>query len=473
MNSEEKKPGLIGVLVVFIFLIAAMSIQIFVLKQEWVTHITLILATVVAAIVAILNGFTWEDIQNGILHGCNIAMLPMLILMMVGVLIATWIPSGTIPTLIYYGLKVLSPSMFLFSVCLICAISSVATGSSWTTGATFGVAFMGIGYGLGIPPAMTAGAVVSGAIFGDKMSPLSDSTNLAAGVAEADLFDHIKSMAYSTGPAIIISLVIYLILGLRFKGAEIDQSQINIILDGLKGNYYISPVAFIPPVIVVILAIKKVGGLAVMVIASLIGAAFAMIFQGYSLGEMMSFMNYGFLSATGISEIDALLSRGGLQSMMWTISLGFIALSFGGLLEKTRMLDVLLDQIKGLVKSTGGLVTTHVVSSILINLFSASQYMAIIIPGRMLVPSYREKKLLPQICSRVSEDSATVTSPLVPWGLCGVFFTGALGVSTIEYLPYVYLSFLAPLITIFYGWTGKFMFKEGEISSVKTYNKAN
>jgi NhaC family Na+:H+ antiporter len=473
MNSEEKKPGLIGVLVVFIFLIAAMSIQIFVLKQEWVTHITLILATVVAAIVAILNGFTWEDIQNGILHGCNIAMLPMLILMMVGVLIATWIPSGTIPTLIYYGLKVLSPSMFLFSVCLICAISSVATGSSWTTGATFGVAFMGIGYGLGIPPAMTAGAVVSGAIFGDKMSPLSDSTNLAAGVAEADLFDHIKSMAYSTGPAIIISLVIYLILGLRFKGAEIDQSQINIILDGLKGNYYISPVAFIPPVIVVILAIKKVGGLAVMVIASLIGAAFAMIFQGYSLGEMMSFMNYGFLSATGISEIDALLSRGGLQSMMWTISLGFIALSFGGLLEKTRMLDVLLDQIKGLVKSTGGLVTTHVVSSILINLFSASQYMAIIIPGRMLVPSYREKKLLPQICSRVSEDSATVTSPLVPWGLCGVFFTGALGVSTIEYLPYVYLSFLAPLITILYGWTGKFMFKEGEISSVKTYNKAN
>ncbi len=473
MNTETtKKPGLIGVLFVFAFLIAAMSIQIFVLKQDWVTHITLILATVVAAIVALLNGFTWEEVQNGILHGCNIAMLPMLILMMVGVLIATWIPSGTIPTLIYYGLKVLSPSMFLFSVCLICSISSVATGSSWTTGATFGVAFMGIGYGLGIPPAMTAGAVVSGAIFGDKMSPLSDSTNLAAGVAEADLFDHIKSMAYSTGPAILISLVIYLFLGFRFKGAEIDQSQINIILDGLKGNYFINPVAFIPPVIVVILAIRKVGGLAVMIIASLIGAAFAMIFQGYGLGEMMSFMNYGFVSDTGISEIDALLSRGGLQSMMWTISLGFVALSLGGLLEKTRMLDVLLDQIKGLVKTTGGLVTTHVLSSIVINLFSASQYMAIIIPGRMLVPSYKEKKLLPQVCSRVSEDSATVTSPLVPWGLCGVFFTGALGISTIEYLPYTYLSFLAPIITVIYGWTNKFMFKEGEISSVKTYNEA-
>ena len=210
-----------------------------------------------------------------------------------------------------------------------------------------------------------------------------------------------------------------------------------------------------------------------MIIASLIAAAMAMIFQGYSIGEMMNFMNYGFVSETGVAEVDALLSRGGLQSMMWTISLGFIALSFGGLLEKTRMLEVLLDQIKGLVKSVGGLVTTHVLSAIFINLFSASQYMAIIIPGRMLVPSYKEKKLLPQVCSRVSEDAATVTSPLIPWGLCGVFFTGALGVSTIEYLPYVYLSFLAPVITLIYAWTNKFMFKEGEINSVKTYSKAN
>ena len=473
ISKEVKKPGLVGVLFVFVFLIVAMSLQIFVIKQNYVTHITLILATVVAAVVAKLNGFKWADIQEGILYGCNIAMLPMLILMMVGVLISTWIAAGTIPTLIYYGLKVLSPSMFLFSVCLICSISSVATGSSWTTGATFGVAFMGIGMGLGIPAPMTAGAVVSGAIFGDKMSPLSDSTNLAAGVAEADLFDHIKSMAYSTGPAILISLLIYLVLGFRFNTTSIDNNQINVILDGLKDSYFINPIAFIPPVIVVILAVRKLGGLAVMIIASLIAAAMAMIFQGYSIGEMMNFMNYGFVSETGVAEVDALLSRGGLQSMMWTISLGFIALSFGGLLEKTRMLEVLLDQIKGLVKSVGGLVTTHVLSAIFINLFSASQYMAIIIPGRMLVPSYKEKKLLPQVCSRVSEDAATVTSPLIPWGLCGVFFTGALGVSTIEYLPYVYLSFLAPVITLIYAWTNKFMFKEGEINSVKTYSKAN
>jgi NhaC family Na+:H+ antiporter len=471
MSEENSKmPSLAGTLVVFIFLIAAMTIQIFVLKQDWVTHITLILAAVVAATVAMLSKFTWKDVQDGILYGCNIAMIPMLILMLVGVLIASWIAAGTIPTLIYYGLVIIHPSVFLFTVCLVCAIASVSTGSSWTTGATFGVAFMGIGMGLGIPPALTAGAVISGAIFGDKMSPLSDSTNLAAGVCEADLFDHIRSMVYTTGPAIIISLIIYLVIGFKYSAESIDRAQIDLILEGLKGNYFINPLTLLPAIVVVILAIKKVSGLAVMVIASLLGAAMAMIFQGYGLGEMMSFMNYGFVSETGISEVDALLSRGGLQSMMWTISLGFIALAFGGILEKTNMLAVLLERIAHLVKSAKGLILTHVLASIAVNLFSASQYMAIIIPARMLVPAYKKLKILPMVCSRTSEDSATVTSPLVPWGLCGVFFTGALGVSTIEYMPYVFLAYLTPLIAVMYGFTNKFIWREGQKNSVTTYN---
>ncbi|MDM8533549.1 Na+/H+ antiporter NhaC [Clostridiaceae bacterium HSG29] len=470
---EDVKPSFGGALFVIIFLVIAMSTQIFILHSNWTTHITLLLVTSIAAVVALMSGYKWEDIQEGILYGCEIAMLPMLILMLVGVLIASWIAAGTIPSLIYYGLKILSPKIFLFSVALICSIASLATGSSWTTGATFGVAFMGIGAGLGIPAPMTAGAAISGAIFGDKMSPLSDSTNLAAGVAEADLFDHIKSMMYSTGPALLISLVLYLIMGFKFSAAEIDQSNITIILDGLKNNFYISPIAFIPPIIVVVLAIKKVSGLAVMIIASFIGVAFAMVFQGYNITEMLSFLQNGFVSDVGISEIDSLLSRGGLQSMMWTISLGFIALSFGGLLEKTRMLEVLLEKIKGLVKTTGGLVATHVLSSIFVNIFSASQYMAIIIPGRMLVPVYKEKNILPQVASRVCEDSATVTSPLIPWGLCGVYFAGVLGVPTMQYLPYVFLSFLAPIITMIFGFTNKFIFKEGEIDSVKTYSGEN
>lgn len=469
-KGNEKRPSFIGALFVILFLCVAMYVQIFVIHEDWVTHITLIIASVVAAVVAMISGFTWDDIQEGILYGCKIAMLPMLILMLVGVLIASWIPAGTIPTLIYYGLKILSPSVFLVTVCFVCSVASLATGSSWTTGATFGVAFMGIGYGLGIPAPITAGAVISGAIFGDKMSPLSDSTNLAAGVGEADLFDHIRSMIYTTGPAILLSLLLYGIIGMRYGSGTIDTQQIDIILTGLQENYLISPITLIPPIIVVILAVKKVSGLAVMIIASLIGGVFAMALQGYGLGEVMSFMNYGFTSTTGIEAIDQLLSRGGLQSMMWTISLGFIALSMGGILEKTRMLEVLLEKIAGIVSNVKGLIITHVLSSILVNLFSASQYMAIIIPGRMLVPAYKKLRILPQVCSRTSEDSATVTSPLVPWGLCGVYFTGVLGVGTLTYLPYVFLAYFTPLIAIVYGITGKFIFKEGDISSVKTYH---
>lgn len=468
--STEKRPSFGAAIFVILFLCFAMFAQIFIIGQDWVTHITLILVAAVAAVVAMLSGFTYDEVQKGVLYGCEIAMLPMLILMMVGVLVASWIPAGTIPTLIYYGLSFISPTVFLLTVAIVCSVASVATGSSWTTGATFGVAFMGIGSGLGIPAAMTAGAVISGSIFGDKMSPLSDSTNLAAGVAEADLFDHIKSMFYTTGPAMLVSLVIYAFLGMRFAGGQLDTVQIDTILNGLKENYFISPITLIPPIIVVILAVKRVSGLAVMIIASLLGALFAIAFQGFSVGDMASFMNDGFVSTTGVAEVDALLSRGGLQSMMWTISLGFIALSMGGILEKTRMLEVLLEKISGIVSTAKGLITTHVVSAIAVNLFSASQYMAILIPSRMFVPAYKKLRILPQVNSRTAEDAGTVTSPLVPWGLCGVFFTGALGVPTMEYFPYVFLSFVTPIVAVVYAFLGIAIFKEGDIKSVKTYN---
>ncbi len=470
-TEQDKRPSFGGALFVILFLCVALFVQVFVIDEAWVTHITLILASVVAIIVATRSGYTYKECQDAILYGCSIAMLPMLILMMIGVLIGSWIPAGVIPSLIYYGMLILTPTIFLATVCLVCAVASVVTGSSWTTGATFGVAFMGIGMGLGIPAAMTAGAVISGAIFGDKMSPLSDSTNLGAAVGEADLFDHIKSMMYTTIPALVIALIIYAVMGFQFAGGVIDAEQIGIVLNGLTENFSISLLNFIPPIIVVILAVKRVPGLAVMIIASLIGAAFAMIFQGFSLAEMLNFMNYGYVSATGVEALDELLSRGGLQSMMWTISLGFIALSFGGILEKTQMLHVLLDKMTALVSSVGGLVTTHVLSGIAVNLFSASQYMAIIIPGRMYRPAYKKLGLLPQVLSRTSEDSGTVFSPLVPWGLCGVFFYGCLGVPTIEYIPYTFLSFLVPIIAVIYSWVGFAMFKEGDIKSVSQYRE--
>ena len=456
---------------VMLFLVVAIFVQVFVLDSTGTTQITLIIVTAVAAVVALLSGYSWHEVQDGILYGCRLAMLPMLILMLVGVLIASWIAAGTIPALIYYGILLLSPKYFLFSACLICCLGSVATGSSWTTAATFGVGLMGVGMGLGVSPEITAGAVISGSIFGDKMSPLSDSTNLAAGVAQADLFDHIRSMVYSTGPAIVLTLLIFFIWGVASSvDGPVDDSKISEMLSAIRENFSLSFLTLIPPVLVVVLAIKRVGGLAVMIIAALAGSLLAIFLQGHTVANMLTYLNYGYESNIGIAEIDKLLSGGGLQNMMWTISLGFVALSMGGVMEKTNMLDVILQRSYNLVKSVRGLVTTHVLSSIVINLVSASQFMAIILPTRMLVPAYKSQKLLPQVCSRVSEDSATVTSPLIPWGLGGVYYASVLGVATLDYLPYTFLAILAPTMTLLLAYTNNFMFREGEIRSVRTYS---
>lgn len=468
---QEKQIGFGSALGVMCFLIIAISVQVFVLNSTSTTQITLIMVTAVAAIVAMHHGFSWNEVQAGILYGCQLAMLPMLILMMVGVLIASWVAAGTIPAMIYYGIQILTPEYFLFSACLICCIGSLSTGSSWTTAATFGVGFMGIGAGLGVSPAITAGAIISGSIFGDKMSPLSDSTNLAAGVAEADLFDHIKSMLYSTGPAILLTLLVFFVMGLTIEsGADVDDNKIKLITTGIESSYSLNVVTLLPPVLVIVLALKKVGGLAVMVIASLAGVLLAIFIQGQSLGNMLQYLNYGYESNVGIEQVDKLLSGGGLQNMMWTVSLGFVALAMGGLFEKTGMLQAILKKIQKLVSSVKGLVTTHVISSILVNIFSASQFMAIIIPGRMFVPMYKKMKLLPQICSRVCEDSATVTSPLIPWGLGGVYYASVLNVPTLEYLPFTFLAFFAPLMTVLLAYFNKYMFREGDIVSVNTYN---
>ncbi|PCI54597.1 MAG: Na+/H+ antiporter NhaC [Alphaproteobacteria bacterium] len=470
IRSSEKRMGFASAAGVMLFLVAAISVQVFVLNSTGTTQITLILVTAVAGITAMLNGYSWHDVQKGILHGCSIAMLPMLILMLVGVLIATWIAAGTIPFLIYYGVLLLTPAYFLFTSCLICCFGSLATGSSWTTAATFGVGFMGVGLGLGVPPEITAGAVISGSIFGDKMSPLSDSTNLASGVAQADLFDHIRSMTYSTGPAILLTLVIFFIWGFAFSNnAIVDDSKITQILEGIKGNYSLNIVTLLPPLLVIVLAMKRLGGLAVMVIASVSALLIAIFLQGETVSDMLTYMNFGYVSDIGVAEVDKLLSGGGLQNMMWTVSLGFTGLSMGGVMEKTKMLEVILQRMKRLVHSVAGLVTTHVISSIIINIFTASQFMAIIIPTRMLVPVYKDKKLLPQVCSRVSEDSATVTSPLIPWGLGGVYYSSVLGVATMDYLPYTFFAILAPIMTLLLAYTNNFMFREGDITTAKTY----
>jgi len=469
-NSEErydKVPGFGGVIFVLLFLAVGMGISVLWLNIP--VHVTLILTIVVASVVAMRTGYSWEDIQDAMLYGADIAMLPMIILMMIGVVIGTWIASGTIQTIIYYGLLILAPSYFLVAASVAVALTSMSTGSSYTSGGTVGVAMMGIGAGLGVPAAMTAGAVVSGAMIGDKMSPLSDSTNLASAVGEADLFGHIKSMMYTTIPAFILALIAYGLLGLFFTEGGADTGQVDLILNTLNENFTISPILLIPPIFIIWMAIKEVPSLPAMIISSIIAAILAMIFQGSTLTEITNVANYGYTGDTGVEMVDDLLTRGGLQSMMWTVSLGFIGVGLGGILEKTRMLEVFLGKLESLIKTTGGLISTTVASAIILNLATASQYMAIIITGRMVIPEYKKKKLLPRVLSRTLEDAGTVFSPLVPWGLCGVFFTGALGVSTIRYAPFAFLGYFVPIIAVIYGYTGFSIWYEGDIEGAETY----
>jgi len=463
MESTSKKPSFSISLLIVAFLFVIIIAQLVVIGSPDI-HMTLVFSITFAVLLLMMTGTKWSDVEDGIMHGCKIATVPMLILMFIGMLIPALIAAGTIPMLIYYGLQIINPSVFLLTAALVCSVASMCTGSSWTTGGTFGVAFMGISIGLGIPPALTAGAVVSGAVIGDKLSPLSDSTNLAAGVCETNLFAHIKSMLYTTVPAFVVSLVLYAVLGAKYSASSIDTSAVDTILAGISQNFNVTPlysiISLIPLIVVIILAVKQVSALAAMVVASIIAMILAMITQGYTVLEMMSFMNYGFTIETGVEAVDTLMNRGGIQSMMWTVSLGYLGLSYGGILEKTGTLEALLDKMEGLTKNARNLIITHLFSSIIINFISASQYVAIIIPGRMYLPAYKKLGIRSDVASRTCEDSGTVTSPLVPWGLCGVFFTGALGVSTMEYLPYAFLCYLTPIVAIIYASTGKFIWKE-------------
>lgn len=454
------------VLFVLLFLIVSLMATIMLFGGD--PHMPILVTAAVASIVAIRAGYKWDDIQDGIIDGIKMSMQAILILMIVGMLIGVWILAGVVPTMIYYGLKILSPGIFLVATCLICCIVSLATGSSWTTAGTVGVALMGVGMGLGMPLPMVAGAIISGAYFGDKMSPLSDTTNLAPAMAGSDLFDHVKHMIYTTGPSLIIALILYGILGARYAGKELDVAQINQLLDGLAGQFAINPLLFIPPIIVILMVVFKVPAIPGLIGGVVLGGIFAAIFQGAGMSAIIEASHYGFVSETGIVEIDDLLSRGGLDSMMWTVSLIMIAMSFGGVLERTGMLNALLEKVLRVVNSTGSLVLATVLSCFFINLTSGDQYMSLVVPGRMFKNAYAERGLHPKNLSRVLEDAGTLSSPLIPWNTCGAFMLSTLAVHPFAYLPYAFLNLLNPIVSVFYGYTGITMEKLPEEEAKKT-----
>ncbi len=389
-------------------------------------------------------------------HGArNHAALPAtIILIIVGILIGVWILAGVVPTLIYYGLTILSPAIFLPATLLICALTSLATGTTWGTTGTIGVALMGVGAGLGFPLPIVAGAVLSGAYFGDKMSPLSDTTNMAPALAGTDLFTHIKHMTYTTGVAIAITLVIEIVIVLQYSAGEGDVERIQSILAILDENFTINIAMILPPLIVLAVSYKRMPAIPGITLGVLAGVILAIGLQGADYSAIVGAAFSGFESATGNADVDALLSRGGMNSMMYTISLVIVAMMFGGVMERTNQLKAIAAKVLEMAKSDGSLIVSTVLTSIGANMILCDQYMAIVMGARTYAQAYRDRGLAPENLSRAVEDSATVTANLVPWNSGGAYQAATLGVATIAYLPFAFFCWLSPLITMLYGIMG-------------------
>ncbi len=485
-KKRIKKQATLGVA-----LIPVIALMIFlyvgVVKLEKAPHIPLVAGSCVAVAVAVfLLGNSWADMEDGILKTINMGMQASLILMVIGMLVGSWILGGIVPSMIYYGLQILSPSIFLVATVILCSVVSIATGSSWTTSATVGVALIGIAKGINIPEPVAAGAIISGAYFGDKMSPLSDTTNLAPAMAGSTLFDHIRHMIYTTGPSYLIALVLFGFLSMKYAGQELDAHEINGMLEVLRTNFNINLLMLIPPILVIAMVIFKVPAIPGLLGGLFLGCLFAFLFQGASLGTIISVANdgisYGYITlgdeqitfgaakelglmmdalpsgaeivSTGSDVIDQLLSRGGMQSMMWTVSLIICALSFGGIMESTGMLEVLAGSLLKLAKGTGSLVAVTIFSTIFINVIASDQYLSIVIPGRMYKDAYAERGLSPRNLSRTLEDGGTITSALVPWNTCGAYMAKSLGVDTVKYLPFCFFNLINPVVSVVMAFLG-------------------
>ena len=465
------KPTILQALFPILFLIVALFINVRIFGDaalDGSNQIILMLSAGVASIVALRLGYKWKKIRTSIVKSISSALSSIIILLLIGSLAGTWLLSGVVPAMIYYGLQVLNPTIFLVAATIVCAIVSVATGSSWTTAATVGIALIGIGTALGLSPGMVAGAIISGAYFGDKMSPLSDTTNLAPAMVGSDLFTHIRYMAYTTVPSITITLIIFLIIGLTQDSSGTTASTQEI-LEAINGSFFISPLLFIVPIVVVIMIIRKIPAIPAIMIGAILGGVFAAIFQpevvlsvseyeslsaeAYYVGIMKAF--YGDIQIiTGQEIVDDLLSSGGMYGMLGTVWLIMSAMIFGGVMEGTGMLKRIAESIISLVNSTGSLVASTAGTCVFFNITASDQYLAIVVPGRMYTDTYKEKGLAPENLSRTLEDSGTVTSALIPWNTCGAYHANVLGVATFAYLPFAFFNLISPFMTIFYAYMG-------------------
>ena len=462
-EREIKEPKLYQALISLCGLVAVMVIGIVVFGAD--PHIPMFMGVIIASIMAMVLGYKWSDIEGMMIDGISKAMQSVLILAIVGMMIGAWLVSGTIPTMIYYGLKLLSPKIFLIATMLICSITSLATGTSWGTMGTMGLALIGIGSGLGMPVGPTAGAVISGAYFGDKMSPLSDTTNLAPAMAGTDVFTHVKYMLKSTMLAYAIALVFFGVYGyMHVSGNNVDSSQAQIIMDGLQNSFNINPLLLLPPLVVILAIALKIPAIPGITLGFIVAAIMAPIFQsGAGVSELLDASLNGYVCETEVESLNDLLSTGGLLNMGFSILMVLIAMMYGGIMEGSRQMEVIIKALLKVIKGPAALIGATELTAIFANAVMAEQYISILIPGRMFAPAYREKGIHPKSLSNALESAGTVTSCLIPWNTCGVFIATTLKITTGVYAPWAVFNYTMPIICFvlaFFGVTATRMTPE-------------
>ena len=443
--SETKQPrmpkvweALIPVAAIMVFMIVGTVIW------GMDPHIPLVLACVVTAC-----GYKWEAIITGALDSIKSAVEALVIILCVGMLIGSWVWAGTMPAMVYYGLKFISPSVFLALGLVLTAIVGLATGSSWTASGTVGVALMGVAMGLGISAPLAAGMIIAGAYTGDKLSPLSDSTNVAAAAAETPLYDHVGAMMTTTIPSFCISFVLYLLVGfVVIDTSGYDASLAQGIMDAIADNFYLSPWIMIPVLVVIFAAVKRIPAIPSLLLAAAVAAVIAIFAQGASLPDVLIGLQAGFSIETGNEYADSLLNRGGLDSMLWTISLIMFALAYGGMMEKCRFVESLMGGIVKRVKSTASLVAATIITGIICDVILTDQYLAIMIPSRMFRDEFDKRDLSRSFLSRTTEDGATLWSPMIPWNGCGAYQAATLGVHNFAFMPYAFVNLINPVLAV-------------------------
>ena len=468
-KSEPHQPSMslqLAVLPVLV-LIVALSFNVWVYGDDALSgssQLIIILVTGFAAAIGLWRGVSWEDQQTSIVSTIGNAMPSILILLLVGALASIWLFSGTVPILVYYGVKLLSPSVFLVATCIACAITSVVSGSSWSTAATIGLAMVGVGRALEIPDGLIGGAIISGSYFGDKISPLSDTTNLAAAVTETPLFDHIKYLLNTTGPSIIISLILFAIIGANI-GSSNGAVDVSATLLAIESTFNITGWLLLPPVIVLGLIVKRVAAIPALFMGIVVGALFVVLFQQELLASMfdanqphqvytliMGALFEGISIETSDPALNELFSSGGMRGMLNTVWLILSAMAFGGVLEATGMLARIMESVKSLATNFFSLVACTAGTCIVTNISTSDQYISVAIPGRMFAGLYKDMGYASENLSRTLEDTGTVTSVLVPWNTCGAFHAAVLGIATMDYIYFCFFNLLSPIMTLLFAY---------------------